>query len=118
MLAVPAVIPAADLAGDALAVMLSWTPLPVGAAARKAEPLMQLGREARSIALQAYAAAEVWSQAVTDQGANDGAKIAAALSSKEFETVIGRLRFNERGDATIPSYALHVWRNGAWQRRD
>lgn len=118
MLAVPAVIPAADLAGDALAVMLSWTPLPVGAAAGKAEPLMQLGREARSIALQAYAAAEVWSQAVTDQGANDGAKIAAALSSKEFETVIGRLRFNERGDATIPSYALHVWRNGAWQRRD
>jgi hypothetical protein len=40
------------------------------------------------------------------------------LSSKEYETVIGRLRFNERGDATVPSYALHVWRNGAWQRRD
>lgn len=118
MLAVPAIIPAADLAGDALAVMLSWTPKPMGATADKVGPLMQLGRDARSIALQAYAAVEAWSQAVTDQGANDGSKIAAALSGKEFETVIGRLRFNERGDATIPSYALHVWRNGAWQRRD
>jgi branched-chain amino acid transport system substrate-binding protein len=118
MLAVPAVIPAADLAGDALAVMLSWTPKPIGAAAEKVQPLLQLGREARSVALQAYAAIEAWSQAVTDLGVNDGMKIAAALSSKEYETVIGRLRFNERGDATIPSYALHVWRNGAWQRRD
>ncbi len=118
MLAVPAVIPAADLAGDALAVMLSWTPKPVGPAAGKVEPLMQLGRESRSIALQAYAAVEAWSQAVGDQRTNDNAKVASALSSKEFETVIGRVRFNERGDATIPSYALHVWRNGAWQRRD
>lgn len=118
MLAVPAVIPAADLAGDALAVMLSWTPKPTGTAANKVEPLLQLGRDARSVALQAYAAVEAWSQAVTDQGINDSAKVAAALSSKEYETVIGKLRFNERGDATIPSYALHVWRNGAWQRRD
>lgn len=118
MLAVPAVIPAADLAGDALVVMLSWTPLPVGTAASKVDPLMQLGREPRTISLQAYAAVEAWSQAVADQGTNDGTKIAAALSSKEFDTVIGRLRFNERGDATIPSFALHVWRNGAWQRRD
>lgn len=118
MLAVPAVIPAADLAGDALAVMLSWTPKPVGLAAEKVGPLLQLGREARSVALQAYAAVEAWSQAVTDQGVNDSTKITAALSSKEYETVIGRLRFNERGDAAVPSYALHVWRNGAWQRRD
>jgi branched-chain amino acid transport system substrate-binding protein len=79
---------------------------------------MQLARESRSIALQAYAAVEAWSQAVGDQRTNDNAKVASALSSKEFETVIGRVRFNERGDATIPSYALHVWRNGAWQRRD
>jgi branched-chain amino acid transport system substrate-binding protein len=118
MLAVPAVIPAADLAGEALSVMLSWTPKPVGAAAEKVAPLLQLGREARSVALQAYAAVEVWSQALSDQGVNDSAKIAAALSGKEYETVIGRLRFNERGDATIPSYALHVWRNGAWQPRN
>jgi branched-chain amino acid transport system substrate-binding protein len=81
-------------------------------------PLLQLGREPRSVALQAYAAIEAWSQAVTDLSVNDSTKIAAALSSKEYETVIGRLRFNERGDATVPSYALHVWRNGAWQRRD
>ncbi len=118
MLAVPAVIPAADLAGDALSVMLSWTPKPIGAATDKVAPLLQLGREPRSVALQAYAAVEAWSQAVSDQGTNDSAKIAAALSGKDYETVIGRLRFNERGDATIPSYALHVWRNGAWQRRD
>jgi len=118
MLAVPAVIPAADLAGDALTVMLSWVPMPTGVAAAKVGPLLQLAREARAVALQSYAAVEVWAKAMKHAGSTDVAKVTAALAGQEFDTVIGRFRFNERGDATIPSYALHVWRNGMWQRID
>jgi branched-chain amino acid transport system substrate-binding protein len=114
-LAVPAVVPAADLAGEALTVMLSWSPKPMPQAVERVQPLMQLGREARAIALQAFAAVEVWAQARSEAG-TDLDKIAAALTSKEFDTVIGRIRFNERGDASIPSYALHAWRDGAWHR--
>ena len=115
LLAVPAIIPAADLAGDALRVMLSWTPKPAPAAAERIQPLMQLGREARTVALQAFAAVEAWAQA-RGESASSFEKVAGALSTKEFDTVIGRLRFNERGDASIPSYALHAWRDGAWHR--
>lgn len=118
LLAVPAVIPAADLAGDALKVMLSWVPKPKGAAAERVSPLLQLGREARAIASQSFAATEVLAQALKESGSNDPAKIAATLSGKEFDTAIGRLRFSDRGDASIPSYALHAWRNGAWQQVD
>ena len=114
LLAVPAVVPAADLAGEALTVMLSWTPKPVPEALPRVEPLMQLGREARAVALQSFAAVEAWAQARADGPELE--KVAAALGSKEFQTVIGRLRFNERGDAGIPSYALHAWRDGAWHR--
>jgi branched-chain amino acid transport system substrate-binding protein len=115
LLAVPAIIPAADLAGDALTVMLSWTPKPDPAGSERVQPLMQLGREARTVALQAFAAVEAWAQA-RGEGASGFDMMTAALSTKEFNTVIGRLRFNERGDASIPSYALHAWRNGAWHR--
>jgi branched-chain amino acid transport system substrate-binding protein len=115
MLAVPAVIPAADLAGDALKVMLPWVPRPAASPAERVAPLLQLGREARAVALQSYAAIELLAQALKEAGSTDSAKVAAALSSKELETVIGRLRFNERGDASIPSFALHAWRNSAWQ---
>ncbi len=115
LLAVPAIIPAADLAGDALRVMLPWTPKPAPAAAERIQPLMQLGREARTVALQAFAAVEAWAQA-RGESTSSFEKVTGALSTKEFDTVIGRLRFNERGDASIPSYALHAWRDGAWHR--
>ncbi len=115
MLAVPAVIPAADLAGEALKVMLPWVPKPQGATAERVLPLLQLGREARAIALQSYAAVEVIAQALKEAGSADPAKLTAALATKEFDTAIGHIRFNERGDANIPSYALHAWRNSAWQ---
>jgi branched-chain amino acid transport system substrate-binding protein len=118
LLAVPAVIPVADLAGDALIVMLSWVPMPTGVAAAQAGPLLQLGREARAIALQSYAAVEVWAKALASAGTTDPIKVAAAMANQEFDTVIGRFKFNDAGDATIPSYALHVWRNGTWQRMD
>lgn len=115
LLAVPAIIPAADLAGDALMMMLSWVPRPLPAAAERVQPLLQLGREARAVALQAYAAVEAWAQARAEAG-DEFTKLTAALSSKEFDTVLGRLRFNDRGDANIPSYALHTWRDGGWHR--
>lgn len=115
LLAVPALIPAADLAGEALSVMLPWAPKPLPQAAERVRPLMQLGREARAVALQAYAAVQAWAQARAENGPEFD-KLTSALSGKEFDTVIGRIRFNERGDANIPSYALHAWREGAWQR--
>lgn len=118
LLAVPAIIPAADLAGDALTVMLSWVPKLSGAASERVQPLMQLSREARAIALQSYAAVEAWMQALGASGTPDNARVTAALATKEFDTAIGRIRFSDRGDATIPSYALHAWRNGAWHRLD
>lgn len=117
LLAVPAVIPAADLAGDALTVMLSWVPPPMPAAAERVQPLMKLNREARAIALQAYAAVQAWAQARSDAG-KDFDNLTAALTGRDFDTVIGRFRFNERGDASIPSYALHSWHNGAWHQLD
>lgn len=115
LLAVPAVIPAADLAGDALTMMLSWVPKPIGSAAERVQPLLQLGREARAVALQAFAAVEAWAQARAEAGDGYG-KLSATLASKEFDTALGRLRFNDRGDANIPSYALHTWRDGTWHR--
>lgn len=115
LLAVPAVIPAADLAGEALSVMLAWAPKPSDSAVERVQPILQLGREAQTVALQAYAAVEAWAQARGESG-EDFNKVAAALSAKEFDTVIGRLRFNDHGDANIPSYALNAWRDGTWHR--
>jgi branched-chain amino acid transport system substrate-binding protein len=118
LLAVPAVIPAADLAGDALKVMVSWAPRPTDTSLERVRPLLQLGRDARAIALQSYAATEMVMQAVRESGGSDPARVASTLAGKEFDTAIGRMRFNDRGDASIPSYALHAWRGGAWQQID
>lgn len=115
-LAIPGPVRTADLENDGVLAMLSWTPKPTKDAADRVHSLMQFNRNARTIALQSFAAVEAWAQAMAEAGSTDTAKIAAVLASKQFDTVIGQFRFNERGDATIPSFALHVWSNGSWHR--
>jgi branched-chain amino acid transport system substrate-binding protein len=65
--------------------------------------------------LSTYAAIEAWMAAATQAGSTDTADVSDQLSRGRFETVLGPLSFDEKGDARIPSYDIVVWRNGAWR---
>lgn len=88
----------ARTAGDHLIVML---PADTGLA------------EAR-IALRSRAAVEAWAFAVAVAGSLDGRAVAEAMAAASHATSHGPLRFDRKGDADLPSYAPHVWRNGGW----
>ena len=36
------------------------------------------------------------------------------LHESEFDTVLGRFGFDEKGDAGLPSFILYIWRRGAY----
>jgi branched-chain amino acid transport system substrate-binding protein len=36
------------------------------------------------------------------------------LKSGRFETVLGTVGFDQKGDITAPGYVLYVWRNGSF----
>jgi branched-chain amino acid transport system substrate-binding protein len=65
--------------------------------------------------LSTYAAIEAWQAAATQAGSTATADVSARLNTGRFETVLGSLAFDEKGDARIPSYDVVVWRNGTWR---
>jgi branched-chain amino acid transport system substrate-binding protein len=68
------------------------------------------GHEPLGTTLYAYAAVQVWAQAVEAAGSLDLEAVADALRSREFETVLGRIGFDEKGDVTgFNPWQWHVW---------
>jgi branched-chain amino acid transport system substrate-binding protein len=82
-----------------------------------AAPLVEKFRaasiEPEGYVLYTYAAYQAWKQAVEKAGTVDPAKVGAALhSGMVFDTVIGKLSFNDKGDVSLPGYVVYQWSKG------
>jgi branched-chain amino acid transport system substrate-binding protein len=64
--------------------------------------------------LNSYAAMQVLAQAVAQAGEPEPPAVSDALRQGRFETVIGTLDFNEKGDLTNPSYVIYKWAKGGY----
>jgi branched-chain amino acid transport system substrate-binding protein len=66
--------------------------------------------------LNAYAAVQVWAQAVTATGSLNLDSVVSAMHSRQFDTVLGRIGFDEKGDVTgFNPWQWYVWRaNGTY----
>ena len=64
--------------------------------------------------LYTYGAVQTWVQAVTKAGATDAAKVVAALRSEQFDTVLGKIGFDKKGDVSAPGYVWYVWNKGSY----
>ena len=73
--------------------------------------------EPEGYALYTYAAIQAWKQAAEKAGTVDPAKVSAALSSgAQFNTVLGKVSFNDNGDARLPGYVVYQWSKGAYSQ--
>ncbi len=70
------------------------------------------GIEPEGYVLYTYAAVQAWAQAAKAAGSVDPAKVIPALNSGKFNTVLGELSFDEKGDVTLPGYVFYEWKNG------
>ncbi|MGL4961812.1 MAG: branched-chain amino acid ABC transporter substrate-binding protein [Inquilinus sp.] len=71
------------------------------------------GYEPEGYTLYTYAAVQVWAEAAQKAGSVDGAKVAAALhDGSAYDTVIGPLTFDAKGDPAGSSYVLYSWQDG------
>jgi branched-chain amino acid transport system substrate-binding protein len=59
--------------------------------------------------LYTYAAFQVWSQAATKAGTTDPKKVAAALKGGKWDTVLGPIAFDKKGDITVVDYVVYKW---------
>ena len=71
------------------------------------------GYEPEGYTLYTYAAVQVWAEAAKKAGSVDGAKVAAALhDGSAYDTVIGPLTFDAKGDPAGSNYVLYSWQDG------
>jgi branched-chain amino acid transport system substrate-binding protein len=72
------------------------------------------GFEPEGYTLSTYAAIQAWAQAVTKAGSTDPKKVADALRSQSWDTVIGKLGFDAKGDLTSSTYVWYQFKDGKY----
>lgn len=72
------------------------------------------GWEPEGYTLSAYAAIEVWAQAVRKAGTTDAAVVAAALRDNTWQTSIGEVDFDATGDLTNAAYTWYRFDKGSY----
>lgn len=67
--------------------------------------------------LYTYAAVQVWAQAAAKANSFDTDKVAAQIHNNTFDTVIGKLTIDAKGDVKNPEYVWYVWNDGKYAER-
>lgn len=99
--------------------LLSSTPDFAGhaAAAPVVARFREQGVEPTYDAILGYAAVQVWAEAVATAGTFETDAVANTLRSREFDTVLGTIGFDDKGDVYgYEPFAWYVWQDGDWKR--
>ncbi|MDR3441250.1 branched-chain amino acid ABC transporter substrate-binding protein [Telmatospirillum sp.] len=70
--------------------------------------------EPEAYTLYTYAAIQAWAQAAEKAGSVDGTKVETALRANQFDTVLGKIGFDAKGDVTAPGYVFYIWNDGKY----
>ena len=66
----------------------------------------------RADTMFAYAAVQVWAQAAEKAGSLELDAMIASLRQNQFDTVLGPIEFDDKGDPTVQNLVWYVWRGG------
>jgi len=101
-------------AGNGTLMTFSPDPRKSPAAADVVEKFRAKGIEPEGYVLYTYAAIQAWAQAVTAAGSTDFDAVTGALNDGTFDTVLGSLSFDDKGDVTLPGYVFYEWKDGKY----
>jgi branched-chain amino acid transport system substrate-binding protein len=72
--------------------------------------------EPQGYTLNAYAVVQVWAQAVAAAGSLDLDAVTKVMHSRQFDTVLGRIGFDEKGDVTgFDPWQWYIWKGGDYE---
>jgi branched-chain amino acid transport system substrate-binding protein len=102
-------------AGEGTLMTFSPDPRKNPAAAEVVKRFKDKDIEPEGYVLYTYAAIQAWKQAAEKAKSTESADVVKALNDTEFDTVIGKFKFNEKGDPNLPPYAVYRWSNGTYE---
>ncbi|NRC56827.1 branched-chain amino acid ABC transporter substrate-binding protein [Mesorhizobium sediminum] len=101
-------------AGEGTLMTFSPDPRKNPDAAPLVEKFRAKGVEPEGYVLYTYAAVQAWAEAATTAGSTDFDPIVTALNDGKFNTVLGELEFDDKGDVTLPGYVFYEWKDGKY----
>ena len=110
-----------SITGDAgEGTLFSFSPDPTKneAAAEVVARFMEQGYKPEGYTLYTYAAIQVFAQAAEAAGSTDIGALVEQMRTLTFDTVLGELTFDGKGDVALPGYVFYEWTNGAYGYTD
>ena len=101
-------------AGEGTLMTFSPDPRKNEAIAPLIEKFRAAGVEPEGYVLYTYAAIQAWAASVTTAGSTEFDAVVAALNEGTFDTVLGNLEFDDKGDVTLPGYVFYEWKAGTY----
>lgn len=101
-------------AGEGTLMTFGPDPRNLESAAEVVEGFRADGIEPEGYTLYTYAAIQVWADAVEMAGSMELDAVIEAMHSKTFDTVIGPITFDEKGDILEPAYVWYEWTGGTY----
>jgi len=101
-------------AGEGTLMTFSPDPRAYPTAAEVVKKLEAAGKTTEGYVLYTYAAVQAWAQAAAAAKSTEFDAVNAQLASGKFNTVLGELSFDSKGDVTLPGYVFYRWHDGKY----
>ena len=101
-------------AGEGLIMTFAPDPIENPKAKPIVDKFMKEGYKPEGYTLYTYAAFQVYAAAVKAANSFDAQKVAAQIHGKTIDTVIGSLKYDDKGDVTNSEYVWYQWHDGKY----
>jgi branched-chain amino acid transport system substrate-binding protein len=103
-------------AGEGTLMTFSPDPRKNPAAAEVVKKFQAAKVDPEGYVLYTYATFQVWKQAAEKAKSTATDAVVKAMADTEFDTVIGKFKFDKKGDPSLPPYALYLWSKGKYEQ--
>ena len=93
--------------------LMTAPPVPSGPEVAELTPMFPDESMGGALPFTAYAALQVWAHAVEMAGTFETDTVAKTLRAQKFDTILGRIGFDQKGDVTgYETFVWYVWKDG------
>jgi branched-chain amino acid transport system substrate-binding protein len=102
--------------GAGAGTLMTFSPDPrnMASAAKAVAEFRKVGYDPEGYTLYTYAAVEAFVEAAAQAKSTKAEAVSKALHAGHFDTVLGELGFDAKGDVVGPGYVMYVWQDGKY----
>jgi branched-chain amino acid transport system substrate-binding protein len=97
-------------AGEGVRMTFGPDPRKKKTAAAVVKKFKDKGYDPEGYTLYTYAAIQIWAKAAAKAGTVDSKKVADAMRAAKWDTVLGPISFDKKGDITTIDYVFYAWK--------